>query len=92
MPFNPGQSFTLQKLKYRAENTKQAHRHPPQDDCGLPKITRSEFLYLDPLKTIPLLRNCSRPLHFKHSLKVWSNVASNLRLKYGVLTKYGPHG
>ena len=24
MPFNSGQSFTLQKLKYRAENTKQA--------------------------------------------------------------------
>ena len=79
MPFNSGQSFTSQKLKYRAENTKQAHRYPAQDDCGLPAITiRSEFLYLHPLKTILLLRNCSRPPHFKQSLKAWSNVASNL--------------
>ena len=79
MPFNSGQSFTSQKLKYRAENTKQAHRYPAQDDCGLPTITiRSEFLYLHPLKTILLLRNCSRPPHFKQSLKAWSNVASNL--------------
>ena len=79
MPFNSGQSFTSQKLKYRAENTKQAHRYLPRDDCCLPTITiRSEFLYLHPLKTILLLRNCSRPPHFKHSLKAWSNVASNL--------------
>ena len=79
MPFNCGQSFTSQKLKYRAQNTKQAHRYPPQDDCCLPTITiRSEFLYLHPLKSILLLRNCSRPLHFKQSLKAWSNVASNL--------------
>ena len=79
MPFNSGQSFTSQKLKYRAENTKQTHRYPPQDDCGLPIITiRSEFLYLHPLKTILLLRNCSRSPRFKHSLKAWSNVASNL--------------
>ena len=78
MPYNSGQSFTSQKLKYRAENTKQAHRHPPQDDFGLPTITiRFEFLYLHPLKSILLLRNCSRPLHFKQSLKAWSNVASN---------------
>ena len=79
MPFNAGQPFTSQKLKYRAENTKQAHRYPPQDDCSLLTITiRSEFLYLHPLKTLLLLRNCSRPPHFKHSLKAWSNVASNL--------------
>ena len=79
MPFHSGQPFTSQKLKYRVENTKQAHRYPPQDDCGLPTITiRSEFLYLHPLKTILLLRNCLRPPHLKHSLKAWSNVASNL--------------
>ena len=47
--------------------------------CCLPTITiSSEFLYLHPLKTILLLRNCSRPPQFKHSLKAWSNVPSNL--------------
>ena len=79
MPFNSGQSFTSQKLKYRAENTKQAHRYPPQDDCGLLTITnRSEFLYLHPLKNILLLRTeLLMPSAFL-SLKAWSNVASNL--------------
>ena len=69
--------FTETEISSRKHQA--AHRHPPQDDCGLPTITiRSEFLYLHPLKTILLLRNCLRPPHLKHSLKAWSNVASNL--------------
>ena len=75
-PFNSCQSFISQKRKYRVENTKQAQClwSASNHECGLPTVRiRSEFFYQHPVKTILLLRNCSRPPRFKNSIKAWSS-------------------